>query len=268
MKVIFWGTRGSIPAPGPDTVEFGGNTSCVEVITSDGASLILDSGTGIRQFGLDYLKRRGAPRTLHLLITHVHWDHIQGFPFFVPAYMPDFTIHVYSILDIRKMLSRQMSPPFFPITLGQMKAKRVYHRLSGGERFRVGSARISTIALPHTDPVCGFRISDGGRTVVYATDSEVPLGDAKTLIDFARGADLFLHDSQYTKDEYEAAKVGWGHSAFEDAAELAGKAKVKKLILFHHEPAHTDADIRRIERLAGKTFPKTTAAREGMVIKL
>ncbi|MEW6202669.1 MAG: MBL fold metallo-hydrolase [bacterium] len=269
MKIRFWGTRGSIPAPAHNTVEFGGNTSCVEIILKGGDSIILDAGTGIRPLGIDYLSRNGAPRTLHLMISHVHWDHIQGFPFFLPAYHPDFTIHIYSHLNMQKTLSYQMTPPFFPVTLDEMKSNKIFHTLNFGAKFKVAGATVRTHELNHPQKVSGYRIEEDGKAIIYSTDTE-PAGGSHpgTLETFVKGADLMLFDAQYTPQEYIQGKVGWGHSTYSDALLLAKAAGVKKLVLYHHDPTHDDDFIRKLEEKAKGDFPDTVAAREGMIIEI
>jgi phosphoribosyl 1,2-cyclic phosphodiesterase len=268
MKIRFWGVRGSVPTPGNKTAKFGGNTSCVELITETGESLIFDAGTGIRELGLDYLKRDKPSKEINIFISHVHWDHIQGFPYFVPAYFPDIKINIYSGIEIKKEFSAQMEPPYFPLRIGDLKSKIEFHKIkkTGG---MVGSALIKPILLVHPQEVYGFVISDGSKTAVYSTDTEHKTGgDHEKFIDTIRGADVMMFDAQYTPEEYSTGRIGWGHSTFEAAADIAKKANIKKLILFHHEPTHDDATIAAIEKEAKKLFPNTIAAREGASIEV
>lgn len=268
MQILFWGTRGSIPAPGKDTVEFGGNTSCVEVVLSSGISLIMDAGSGIRLLGIDYLSRKDAPRELHLFISHAHWDHIQGFPYFIPAFLADFTVHIYSHLDAKDVLTRQMSEPFFPVPISMLQAKLEFHLL-GKEPVEIAGATISFLTLNHPQEAYGFRIDDGGASMVYSTDTEhEESGSDKALIEFSKGAGALLYDAQYTPEEYSSGRVGWGHSTYEAAADIAKKAGVKKLVLVHHEPTHNDDSVRAIEAKAKELFPGAMAAREGQALDI
>lgn len=269
MIIRFWGSRGGIPSPSKETVEFGANTSCVEVTLDGGETIVLDAGSGIRPMGLDYLSRNGVPHAIHILVSHVHWDHIQGFPFFVPAYIGKYTLHLHSTYDLKETLGKQMSPPFFPVDMGAMKSERVYHRLDYGDSFKIGNADVATTQLPHTQPVCGFRIEEGGRSVVYSTDCEpANEGEIDAIAKFARKADALLIDSQYTPEDYERGHVGWGHTTHETAIEIARRAEAGKLILFHHDPAHTDAEVLEIEKKAKEALPRTIAAREGLILEV
>lgn len=268
MQIRFWGTRGSIASPSRDTVEFGGNTSCVEVILSDGQSIILDAGTGIRPLGLDYLQRQGASRTLHLFLSHAHWDHIQGFPFFVPALLADFTIHIYCHLDAQEVLSYQMVPPYFPLNLSEARSNMIFHRL-GRDPIEIGSGKVSFLTLNHPQEVYGFRIDDqDGGSMIFSTDTEhnEPSYN-EALIDFAKDVGALLYDAQYTPEEYDG-RVGWGHSTYEAAVDIAKQSGARRLVLFHHEPTHNDATVRAIEKKAQALFPHTLAAREGHSITL
>lgn len=268
MQIRFWGTRGSVPAPGENTVEFGGNTSCVEVILKSGTSIIFDAGTGIRAFGLDYLSRKNAPRTIHLFLSHAHWDHIQGFPFFVPAILADFTIHIYSHMDARKVLGGQMSQPYFPVSLDIFQSTKKFHRLKD-KPVKIDDAIISEQSLHHPQSVRGFRVDEDGASIVYSTDTEH--GDKefdKSLISFARGTDALIYDAQYTPEEYESGRIGWGHSTYAEGVNIAKKAGVKKLVLFHHEPTHNDKTVRAIESKTKKLFRSTIAAREGLTLNI
>ncbi|HZU04942.1 MAG TPA: cyclic nucleotide-binding domain-containing protein [Chloroflexota bacterium] len=257
MRVRFWGTRGSIPTPGPRTAHFGGNTACVEIRTDSGTILVIDCGTGARELGNALLQERRAPLTVHLLISHTHWDHIQGFPFFEPAYVPDCTLEIYSppgLEDtLEASLAGQMQYNYFPVRLTDLRACLRFHELGEGV-FQVGDARVQTQYLNHTAPALGYRITAGGATVVYASDHEpfwwpgpaggwpsVHPGDARHLA-FLAGADLLIHDAQYCDEEYPA-KRGWGHSTVEYVTDLAVRAGVRRLVLFHHDPSRDDRAV-------------------------
>ena len=290
MKVRFWGTRGSVPTPGPRTARFGGNTSCVEMQADDGTRLVVDCGTGARELGAHLLAESVNPLAVHLLISHTHWDHIQGFPFFGPAYVPGCAIDVYSPPGLEgtleASLSGQMQYTYFPVRLGDLRARIDFHELSEGG-FRAGGASVQAQYLNHTAPALGYRVTVGGVTVVYATDHEPfwwPMvrgrgpwapthpGDARHVA-FLEGADVVIHDSQYVDLEY-STKRGWGHSTVEYVTEVAQLAGVKQLVLFHHDPTHDDRLLASIARSAsrrlaasGSTIEIITAA-EGLVLEL
>ncbi|MDE3077477.1 MAG: MBL fold metallo-hydrolase [Chloroflexota bacterium] len=266
MQVTFWGTRGSIASPGPDTLQFGGNTSCVELRLADEV-LIFDCGTGIRALGNRLLEEGQAQLKLNLFISHVHWDHIQGFPFFAPLFVEGSELFVFGPQEQHQRLSDtmagQMQYRYFPVDIDQLAAKIGYQEL-GEERVKVGPATVTTHYLNHTTLAMGYRVEFGSRSVVYATDTESfaqqprAWSDPKRrrffhrrdeeLADFFAGADVLILDSQYNAEEY-AAKVGWGHGTFDYSVDLAISAGVKHLVLFHHDPNRSDADLRRqVER--------------------
>lgn len=290
MLVRFWGTRGSIPAPGRRTAFFGGNTSCVEVQAEDGQVLLLDCGTGARPLGLDLLSRGSGLPPIHILVTHTHWDHIQGFPFFVPAYVPGSRLTVYGARGLDRTLegslAGQMQHTYFPVQLGELRAEINFTEVSE-ERFTLGNYRVTTQYLNHTAPTVGYCLEAGGLKFVYSTDHEpfwwTP-GHSRTPhsfdhpgeqrhLEFVAGADLLVHDSQYSDREYPA-KRGWGHSTIEYVTDLAVRAGVKQLVLYHHEPLHTDSWIRsqtdrarRRARAQGSDL-QILAAAEGLEIHL
>jgi len=270
MEVRFWGTRGSIPTPGPHTVRFGGNTSCVEVRTAEGHIFIFDCGTGARPLGEALMAPPVAPVSASILFSHTHWDHIQGFPFFAPAFEPRNTIAVYGPEGGRRSLhdtlARQMELSYFPVELSQLPATLSYTDLGEGAH-TIGGARIVAQYLNHPAVTLGYRVEADGAAVVYACDHE-PFGGALWRTDAAPGpvesilhegdrrhahfladADLVIHDAQYTPEEYRWRK-SWGHSTFEYVVELACTAGVKRLALTHHDPSHDDAVVAEIERRA------------------
>jgi phosphoribosyl 1,2-cyclic phosphodiesterase len=281
MQMTFWGVRGSIPAPGPDTVQFGGNTSCVEV-RANKAILIFDGGTGLRLLGKKLLQE--MPITAHMFFSHVHWDHIQGFPFFEPAFVAGNVFHLYGGNNVSRTLEEtlagQMDHPNFPVHLTAMGAKMVFRDLGEGESVDIedgvgGAARVTTASGNHPQGVFAFRVEHGGRAMVYATDTEHCEGriDEK-LVHLARGAEVLVYDAQYTPEEYSGTagtggpKKGWGHSTFEEGARIARTAGVRRLVLFHHDPIQSDAAVREKEKRARAVFDDVTAAREGMTIEL
>ncbi|MCC6215689.1 MAG: MBL fold metallo-hydrolase [Polyangiaceae bacterium] len=270
IEVQFWGVRGSIASPGPATAGVGGNTSTVEVRCGD-RSLVLDAGTGLRALG-DRLMAEGR-RDVALLLSHTHWDHIQGLPFFVPLYVPGSRLEIwgprFGERALADVLARQMESPVFPVRLDETGAGRELHELRGGETFALGDVTVRTAKLHHPGGVLAYRIEHGGRAIVYATDTEHWACLDPSLVALARDADLLVYDAQYTEDEYRGAagpsRVGWGHSTWEQGVKVADAARVGQLALFHHDPRRDDAAVAELERLAAARRPGTVAAREGMI---
>jgi phosphoribosyl 1,2-cyclic phosphodiesterase len=279
MQLEFWGVRGSIASPGAMTAGVGGNTSCVEV-RCGATRLILDAGTGLRSLGDSLLaeaKRSGVPGVeATLLLSHFHWDHIQGIPFFVPAYLPTTKLGivagVHGVQSLGETLSHQMRAPVFPVRLDELSAKLTLRDVRNGESFSVGEASVTAAKLNHPGGVSAYRITHGGKSIVYATDTEHYACIDPALVKLAAGADLLIYDAQYTPEEYDGidgpSKVGWGHSTFAAGALVAKTAGVGQLVLFHHDPRRTDAQIEALEARARVLFPDTVAAREGMRIAL
>ena len=262
MKVRFWGTRGSIAAPGPTTARYGGNTSCVELRASDGTLIVLDCGTGARELGLHLVRTEPQPYRIHLFIGHTHWDHIQGFPFFVPAFLPGTELNIYAPLGfqhgLEEAMAGQMEYSYFPVKLRELRSRIHFTELDEGF-FRVGEVLVETQYLNHTAPTIAYRMSNGGATIAYVTDHE-PFwstegrvsrhpGDERH-IEFLRGANLVVHDAQYTEEEYRGGKVGWGHSSVDYAVDVALAAGVDRLVLFHHDPTHDDATMDAMQATA------------------
>ena len=279
FRIKFWGTRGSIPSPGPRTLKYCGNTSCVEIRCGD-KLIIIDAGTGIRNLGAELLKETSVKAAI--LFSHVHWDHIQGIPFFRPAYVPGNEFKLYGNKDwdtkLEYALECQMQSPNFPITfdeLNEVGARMEYIDIDAKAVFQVGDTdpvTVRSIELRHPDKAFGFRIEYGGRILVYATDTESLPEPDEELVEMASGADLLIHDAQYTREEYYGldgeSRENWGHSTPEAATAVAIAANVKRLTLFHHDPYHDDAKVDEILKTASAIFPDTTAASEGMVIEL
>jgi phosphoribosyl 1,2-cyclic phosphodiesterase/CheY-like chemotaxis protein len=289
MRVRFWGTRGSIATPGPTTVRFGGNTLCVELITNNGQRLIFDCGTGARPLGIDLAHSVPRPLRASILLSHTHWDHIQGFPFFDPLFVPgnEFTICAPDSVgpSLANVLAGQMEYTYFPVTIDQLPAKIGFRELTEGQH-NIDGIGVKTQYLNHPALCLGYRVETDGVSVVYLTDHEpysetlwradalpgslgsiLHAGDRRHA-EFMRGADLVIHDSQYTPQEYPSKK-NWGHSTYEYAVELAAATAVRHLALIHHDPLHDDADILEIEqsaqRLAAKRLsgPHVFCAYEG-----
>lgn len=278
VQVRFWGVRGSFPVPGPDTAAIGGNSSCVE-IRAGGHVLIFDGGTGIINLGRHLLSGNGT-RTLHLFLSHLHHDHIEGLRSFAPFYDKSWHCEVYGphsgCNEFQRTLETTMEPRLFPVSLGELEANIHIQDLPESDRLVLEGNPTVEIQTQHSKahPKFGvqlYRVTCGSRSVVYATDVEAPYGGFEDVVSFAKGADLLIHDSQYTDDEYHrevANKKGWGHSTVRMAAEAALAAGVGELIMYHHDPCRTDDQIPALVTLAQSIFPSTQAAREGLVIDL
>lgn len=269
MRIRFWGVRGSIASPGPDTAAVGGNTSCVEVVCGK-TRIVLDAGTGLRGLGNELL-RRGESLDVTLLLSHYHWDHIQGLPFFVPAYMKQTELTVVGgangVMSVREALQHQMSAPLFPVRLDEIGARLATREVKMGEVFDVGEAKVTVAKGNHPGGVMAYRIEHEGKSIVYATDTEHYACVDPALKKLSEGADILVYDSQYSPEEYKT-KVGWGHSTYVEGAELARSAGVGRYVLFHHDPMRDDEGILDLERRAQGLFASSVAAREGMEIDL
>ncbi len=242
MKIEFWGTRGSIAAPGWNTVRYGGNTPCVSVRLEDGTVIILDAGTGLRRLGNALMREQ--PVSAHLLLSHCHWDHIQGFPFFAPAYVAATHLVIYAYpaanRKISKTMTDQMEGAYFPVDFSALNAAIQFVDLDRQE-LDVGSSRIRLVESNHPGGGVGFRIQDGPRSFVYLTDNELGQG-AHRFVEFCQGASLLVHDAQYTPEELLAHR-GWGHSSYLEVLDLARRAGVARVALFHHDPERSDEDV-------------------------
>jgi len=288
--VKFWGTRGSLPTPASWTRVYGGNTPCVE-IRFDDTVFICDAGSGIRELGKDIVERKPQPKALHLFISHTHWDHIQGFPFFAPVYLPDTRIHVYGRENENspyRLLSGQMSSDYFPVSFRDLGASIVDDHLNDGAK-NIDGVLVRSFPLNHPGGCLGYCFEKDGRKIVYATDNELEIDpkdvfpDAKNtgptrtfpeeLVKVMEGADLLILDAQYTDEEY-LLKKRWGHSCCYSATDLAIRAKAKLLVLFHHDPESTDRLVDEkvqicSQRAADRGSDLTvTAAREGVEFKI
>ncbi len=271
FKIKFWGVRGSIACPSPNHTKFGGNTSCIEVFVDD-RRFVLDAGTGIRYLGQKFLKE-GVNKT-HLLFTHTHWDHINGFPFFVPAYNPKNSIHIMAghLMDkegIQKTLSNQMEGPMFPIPLAAMQADLTFDDFEAGDEFQLyPDVKVLTAPLNHPNKATGYRIEHGGGAVCYITDTEhVPGQPDQNILSLIEGSDLVIYDATYTEEEFPS-KIGWGHSTWNEGVRLCRAANVKKLAIFHHEPDHEDSFMDKLEAEAREEWDGALVAREGMEIDI
>ena len=271
MKIRFWGTRGSIPTPGQRTVRYGGNTACVEVRDASGHLLILDAGTGLRELGLAL--NGASPLTVDLLLSHLHWDHIQGIPFFRPAYDPKSTLRLYGPHQhrpLRELLGLGMDDPFFPVDLEGLPVHLEIHELADGTRRAIGPYDVRAAKLFHPSPALAYRIEADGRALVYATDTEDAFtGEPNPVVPLARGADTLIHDGQYLENDF---KPGWGHSTVAKALEVAAAAKAKRLVLYHHDPDRSDDALDRIaeeaQARAKGAGMEVLVAREGMELSV
>jgi phosphoribosyl 1,2-cyclic phosphodiesterase len=281
MRIKFWGTRGSIPVPGKDTILYGGNTTCLEISLANGKTVVIDAGTGIRPLGNELLSRKGNIDIL-LLITHIHWDHTFGFPFFDPIYHASTKIcvdgHTNCMKGLRHAFDNKMGDGFFPITFNDLKADIDYLDKIAKGSLDIEGVIIDSIPLHHPQGGCGFRFKEGEKTLVFITDNELGGADwegrrFEDYLRFCEGADILIHDSQYTPDEIHQRK-GWGHSDYTATFELAMKAGAKDLILFHHDPSRKDPEVKAIkilcQDLAEKKKSDMTvhAARENSEIEL
>lgn len=271
FRVNFWGVRGSIACPSPTHATYGGNTSCVE-LDLDGQRLILDAGTGLRGLGRQLLADGVNAATL--MLTHVHWDHTNGFPFFAPLFVPDFELRIVAgslmpVGGVREALAGQMAAPNFPVPLDALAAKLEFRDVDDEDCFELGKGIVvRRRALNHPDGAAGYRVEFGGRSVCYVTDTEHTPGELDENIQgLIRGADLVIYDCTYTDDEL-AAHVGWGHSTWQQGVRLCQASDVKRLAIFHHDPDHDDVFMADIETQAAEMWDGALVAREGMSITL
>jgi phosphoribosyl 1,2-cyclic phosphodiesterase len=279
LRIRFWGVRGSYPTPGRSTLKIGGNSSCVEVGAGD-KTLVFDAGTGIIRLGADLVQRPGSSKVAHIFLSHMHHDHIEGLRFFDPFYRKEWDCRLFGQAvgkqALEKRLRRMMGPPYFPVAFEEIPARPSILQLSDRESVRLAGRPTVRVDVSHSRShprhgVSLYRVTCAGRSVVYATDVEGPKGGHADVVEFARGADVLIHDAQYTDEEYSGgwmSKVGWGHSTVRMAAEAAQAAGVGKLLLFHHDPTHDDAQVRRMEREAKRVFPASQVAYEGLELEL
>lgn len=288
MILKFWGIRGSIPVPGEKTVKYGGNTPCVQLITNENI-IILDAGTGIRELGLNLVKEDDH-KNLCILITHNHWDHIQGIPFFLPFFRKDYSVCIYSNtiggLEAESVVDALMNPNFFPVDKEIFKASLKYIHIIPGKQFSVGNTVIDSMTVNHSKGTVAFKISEEGKTVVYMTDNEIKyeMKSSKididsissmnsNLINFCKGCDYLIHDSMYTMKDF-INKKNWGHSNNISAAYFSMIASVKNLLLFHFDPEYTDDEIDKIQDETIKIFKinnskiNCLASRERLVLEI
>ena len=274
MKIKFYGTRGSIPVPEREFMDFGGNTTCVRVTLAQGQIIIFDAGTGIRQLGKDLIaSSHGQFDFIPIVLSHTHWDHVQGFPFFAPAYDPTrkFKIIICGkdcvCPDLESVFEAQMQADFFPVSLRQMGAKFEFLQPDITERTSDRGHQWRFLQHNHPGRAYSYRFTEGGKSIVYCTDIEHGDGIDENIVELAKGADLLLHDAQYTPAELKEKK-GWGHSSWEQAIEVATRAGVKQLGLIHHDPEHNDQFLTAVEKECQREFSECFLAREGQEIEL
>jgi phosphoribosyl 1,2-cyclic phosphodiesterase len=283
MKITIWGCRGSITTPGPNTVRYGGNSTCLEIRSAEGRLLVVDAGSGVRNLG-KALQHESAVPEIRFFFTHPHWDHLAGFPFFEPAYSDRYTITFcsgpHAENTVRKYVSHQMEPPYFPVAFSHLRAtfnfRCEYPKMENGN-CPLGSIECRAFPLNHPNGGHGYKFIENGKTFVFLTDNELGFSHENGMpreeyVKFCKGADVLLHDAQYTDEEYQHTR-GWGHSTYTDAARLAIDAGVKRLGLFHHDPDRTDDDLDRQLDLCRKQIHEAGSpvecfgCAEGMVLE-
>jgi len=272
MHIKFWGVRGSTPTPQPENMRYGGNTSCVEVRVN-GSIYVFDCGTGFRNLGKSLTTEfKGEAINAHIFISHFHWDHIQGIPFFAPLYDSRdnyFSFHSSNrSRGLRRAIEEQMADPYFPVDMTEMAANRHFYDIEE-DRITFDDAVIQSMWLNHPQGCLGFRVETKEGTLVYATDNEPghPVFD-KNVRKLAQGADILIYDAQYLPEEYEARKRGWGHSHWREAVNIVMESGTRELVLFHHDPDHSDECVDSIVQQARDYYPSVRAASEGMEIQL
>ena len=295
MKLRFWGVRGSIPSPGPKTVRYGGNTTCLEVRTDEGDIIILDAGTGVFPASQSMLGE--MPLTAHLFISHTHWDHIQGLPFFIPIFVPGNTLRIHGAFDpitqkgIREVLGVQMEYSYFPVREAELKAQLEYINVMDHQPVQAGSATVTPVLMNHPVLNFGYRIDCDGKSVFFTGDHEPPVNiyapedsfyqqyeemiaqKNEQILDVIRGVDVLVADASYTPEEYTTGKVGWGHGTYDTAIAMARAAGARKLFCTHHEPTRTDDQLEAVfnEALARNPRqegdPEFLLAQEGLEVE-
>jgi phosphoribosyl 1,2-cyclic phosphodiesterase len=271
----FWGVRGSIPSPGKDTVRYGGNTSCIEMQIG-GKRLIFDGGTGLRLLSKDLINQQQSVEA-YMFFTHYHWDHIQGVPFFKPAFMEGNCFHIYGAVppdadSMKQHFCDRVMHSNSPVPLQGMEADLKFYELICGDTFQVDDITIETGPLNHPNGAMGYRVTWQGHTVFYCTDTEhLPDRPDENVLHLAREADILIYDAMYTDEEYnnpKSPKVGWGHSTWQEGVKVAQAAGVKRLAIFHHEPNHSDDFLDQIETQVQAVSPGSFLAREGMIVQV
>lgn len=275
-ELTFWGTRGSIPTPGPDTARYGGNTACISISSGDGRMVILDAGSGLRPLGHELMKQRNGIINADILLSHTHWDHIQGLPFFKPLSARETSVCIYGAaqegVPLKEILGRQMDPMVFPVPLNALAASLMVVEIEEGE-FETDEFKVCSFRLRHPGTTLGYRLAphSGGREVAYVTDNELGPGGTyevtgdwhSRMVEFIAGADTLIHDAMYL-DQIIQARAGWGHSTPRQAVDLAREGRCRRLILFHHEPEHNDNDL---DRLVADTREYAAEVAPGLLVE-
>lgn len=282
LKIKYYGVRGSLPVSGGEFAGFGGNTTCCYVQHKD-TKIVIDAGTGIRILGLD-LMRTDLPKTggrINMLFTHTHWDHIQGFPFFIPAFLPNVELDIFGetktvpgldgeaeVWSIERALKMQQHFIFFPVGTKYMSSNKKFHEIAAGQKIRLGEVDVECFALHHPNSTLAFRFTAEGKSFVFSTDVEHNEDMLDRLAHFSQGADVLAYDCQYTTAEYNAGKVGWGHSTYESGIEICKRGKVQSLHMIHHDPLHADKTLFQMENDAQALFPQAHMIPEGFEFSL
>jgi phosphoribosyl 1,2-cyclic phosphodiesterase len=270
VRATIWGCRGSLATPGPSTIRYGGNTSCVEVRSRSGAVIVLDAGTGIRELGAKLVKEK--IKEVHLLLTHMHLDHVEGLGFFGPLFDPECAVHFFGPRpdehSLRDRISEYVSPPLFPLPFEQVPGGRPTFTEVWEDAWEVGGVRVRSTRVQHPGPTVGYRLEEAGRSLAFIPDNEPGL-DAKSGLAVAGGADVLLHDAQYTAEEY-ASRVGWGHSSLPDFAAVVRAAAPGRTLMFHHDPSHADEQLEEMLTTARELSDRADVelAHEGLEIDL
>jgi phosphoribosyl 1,2-cyclic phosphodiesterase len=273
MQLRFWGVRGSTPTPQVENMRYGGNTSCVEVRIQD-RLFVFDCGTGFRTLGQHLTKQAsGQPLFAHIFVSHYHWDHIQGIPFFRPLYDSPNNVFIFHSSkrnrSLKRVMEEQMAAPYFPVNMNDMQANRAFHDIEAGRVALDDDVTVQAAWLNHPQGCMGFRIESKEGVLVYATDNEPGDPDFdKSVRKLAEGADVLIYDAQYLPEEYEAHKRGWGHSHWREAVKIVMESGAKDLILFHHDPDHTDVCLDNVVKEARNYYPQVRAAAEGMLLEI
>jgi phosphoribosyl 1,2-cyclic phosphodiesterase len=269
LRLRFWGVRGTVATPAADKLRYGGNTACAAIELADDQYIVLDCGTGVRHLGTSVAaKRPGRPKRFDIFLSHYHLDHIEGLALFPPLYDPASTITFHGFptggRPVREILETLIAPPYFPVPLSGVPATVAYRDVDGS-RVDVGGMLVDSMTLCHPDGSVAYRIDHEGHRVVFATDHEHGTEAVdRQLVEFCRGVDYLIYDATYMQAEYESLRKGWGHSTWYAAVQIARRAEVKSLVLFHHHPEHTDDQLDAMERVAREELPTAKVAREGM----
>lgn len=271
--VQFWGVRGSVPSPGKDTVRYGGNTSCVEIRVA-GKRLIFDGGTGLRMLGKSL--EPSLPLEAYWFFTHYHWDHIQGVPFFIPAFVEGNTLHIHGVAPDGRAMEQHFNERVLhmnsPVPIKSVRADLKFYDLVCGDTITLDDITIETTPLNHPNGAMGYRVTWQGHSAVYCTDTEhFPDHLDENVLHLARDADVFIYDAMYTDEEYhspKSPKIGWGHSTWQEGVKIAKEAGVKRLAIFHHEPNHSDDFLDKLEVDVQNAHSASFLAREGMIVSL